>query len=97
MSKNLTKDIISRQITKEIGYSNNYSKKLLNILLKCMSQQIIKSDLNFKNFGVFKKIFKNERIGRNPKTKEEYIIKSRKVLKFVPSKKLVGYVNNEVK
>ena len=97
MSNNLTKDMISKEINKEIGYSNNFSKKLLNIFIKCMVQQVIKSDLNFKNFGVFKKIFKNERIGRNPKTKEEYIIKSRKVLKFVPSKKLVGYVNNEVK
>ena len=96
MSNNLTKNIITRQITKEVGYSNNYSKKLLNIFLKCMTQQIIKSDLNFKNFGVFKKIFKSERVGRNPKTKEEYIIKSRKVLKFVPSKKLISYVNNEV-
>tara|TARA_A100001015_G_scaffold241995_1_gene276374 strand:+ start:2938 stop:3225 length:288 start_codon:yes stop_codon:yes gene_type:complete len=93
MSNNLTKDIISGEISKEIGYSNNYSKKILNILLECMVQQITKSDLNFKNFGVFKKIFKRDRIGRNPKTKEEYIIKSRKVLKFVPSKKLIKYIN----
>ena len=97
MSNNLTKDLISRQISKEIGYSNNYSKKILNIFLKCMIHQVTKSDLNFKNFGVFKKIFKSERIGRNPKTKEEYIIKPRKVLKFVPSKKLISHVNNEVK
>ena len=93
MSDNLTKNIISKEITKEIGYSNNYSKKILNIFLDCMAHQITKSDLNFKNFGVFKKIFKRERIGRNPKTKEEYIIKSRKVLKFVPSQKLIAYIN----
>ena len=97
MSNNLTKNIISREITKKIGYSNNYSKKLLNIFLECMAQQVTKSDLNFKNFGVFKRIFKNERIGRNPKTKEKYIIKPRKVLKFVPSKKLINYINNEFK
>ena len=93
MSDNLTKDIIAREINKKIGYSKNYSKKILSIILECMAQQIKKSDLNFKNFGVFKKIFKRERIGRNPKTKEEYIIKSRKVLKFVPSKKLIKYIN----
>tara|TARA_E500000178_G_C16388505_1_gene473340 strand:+ start:94 stop:387 length:294 start_codon:yes stop_codon:yes gene_type:complete len=97
MSNNLTKDIISREITKEIGYSKNYSKKILNMFLECMAKQVIKSDLNFKNFGVFKKIFKSERIGRNPNTKERYIIKSRNVLKFVPSKKLINFVNNEVK
>lgn len=95
MSNNLTKDTISREITKEIGYSKNYSIRLLNILLECMVKQVSKSDLNFKNFGVFKKVFKNERIGRNPRTRKEYIIKSRKVLKFVPSKKLIDYINND--
>ena len=95
MKSNLTKEFISREITHLTGYSNNYSKKLLNSLLHCMIQEILKSNLNFKNFGVFKKMFKNERIGRNPKTKEKYIIKSRKVLKFVPSKKLTKYINND--
>lgn len=94
MSDNFTKDIIAGEINKKIGFSKNYSKKLLSIILECMTQQIIKSELNLKNFGVFKKIFKRERIGRNPKTKEEYIIKPRKVLKFIPSKKLISHVNN---
>ena len=94
MKSNLTKEIILREISRATGYSNNYSKKLLNDFLDCMIQQIIKSNLNFKNFGVFKKIFQKERIGRNPKTREEYIITSRKVLKFIPSKKLVRYIND---
>ena len=46
----------------------------------------LKSKLHLKNFGTFELIFKNERMGRNPKTKEEFIIKKRKSLKFTSSK-----------
>lgn len=37
---------------------------------------------------------KKERIGRNPKTKEEKIIKERNVITFKASKKLRNYIND---
>ena len=37
------------------------------------------------SFGTFQVINKKERIGRNPKTKEEAKISSRKIVRFKPS------------
>ena len=47
------------------------------------------------NFGTFKIKKKNERIGRNPKTKEDVIISSRNVISFTPSKKILKVINNK--
>mgnify|MGYP001289446581 CR=1 FL=1 len=82
-------DLIKR-LSKKTGYSNNYSKKLLEDFLKILTDQIVLGDFNLKNVGVFKIIHKNERIGRNPKTKKEYIISSRKVVIFNPSRKITN-------
>ena len=41
-----------------------------------------------KNVGTFKLIHKKKRIGRNPKTKEEFLISSRKSVSFTVSKKI---------
>ena len=50
--------------------------------------------VKISSFGTFKVMNKKERIGRNPKTKIEAKISSRKVVKFKPSlvikKKLNG-------
>ena len=90
MSQNkLTREIIAKQISIEFGiaYSTVYKKieKIINI----WSKEIIKSDLSINNIGSFKINQKNERIGRNPKTKEEHLIKSRKVISFKKSSKLL--------
>ena len=52
---------------------------------------IIKSQLNgndpvlISGFGQWKVREKNSRVGRNPKTKEEYVISARRVVTFYPS------------
>ena len=58
-----------------------------------MTSNVITSQLNLKNFGTFKLIKKKERLGRNPKTKETFIIKSRKIVKFSISKKFLNELN----
>ena len=82
-------DLIKR-LSKKTGYSKNYSKKLLEDFLKILTDQIVLGDFNLKNVGVFKIFHKNERIGRNPKTKKEYIISSRKAVIFNPSRKITN-------
>jgi integration host factor subunit alpha len=47
------------------------------------------------SFGTFKKSIKNKRIGRNPKTKKEFIITARAVVKFKASEQLKKRINNE--
>jgi len=91
---NFKKSEISNDFSQNIGYSSNYSKKLVNDLLDCMIENICNSDLKLKNFGSFKIISKSKRIGRNPKTKEEFIIQSRKSLKFTPSKGFLNLLND---
>ena len=48
------------------------------------------------NFGTFKVKKKKERIGRNPKTKENVVISSRNVISFTPSKKVIKVINNNI-
>ena len=79
-----------KRLSEKTGYSKNYSKKLLEDFLKILTDQIVLGGFNLKNVGVFKIIHKNERIGRNPKTKKEYIISSRKVVIFNPSRKITN-------
>ena len=86
---NLTKIDIIKNLSKKTGFSILFSKKLVNDFLYIITHQIKTNDLNLKNIGSFKLTKKKERLGRNPKTKEEFIISARKSLRFIASKKLI--------
>tara|TARA_B100000900_G_scaffold397729_1_gene398398 strand:- start:492 stop:779 length:288 start_codon:yes stop_codon:yes gene_type:complete len=73
-------------ISSKIGFSKDYSKKLTNDLLLILSENIVNGYLNLKNIGTFKLLYKKKRIGRNPKTNDEFIISARKTVKFIPAK-----------
>ena len=93
MSYNLKKINIIKDLSIKTGYSSNYSKKIINELIDAIMQNIKKGHFNLKNIGSFKIISKNERIGRNPKTKKEYVISQRKSVSFKPSKSLLTELN----
>ncbi len=84
-----TRESIAKQISIEFGiaYSTAYQK--IDKILEIWTKEMVQSDLSINNIGSFKIKKKNERIGRNPKTKEEYIIESRRVISFKKSTKLV--------
>ena len=90
---NLTKIDIAKELSKKTGYSLELSKILINSLLIVLISSIKKNKLNLKNIGTFKLINKSERIGRNPITKENFVINSRKSISFIASKKLLSVVN----
>ena len=92
LNKKLKKDLI-KDITFKTGLSSNVSKKIFNDLVNILIQNIKKGSLVLKNVGSFKIIEKKERIGRNPKTKEEFIISARKTVSFTPSKKIIENLN----
>ena len=75
------------------GFSNLLSKKIIEELLETLSILIKNNDLILKNIGSFKIIEKKERMGRNPKTKENYIIKKQKSLSFITSNYLKKLIN----
>ncbi len=92
-NKKIKKIDLVNILSKKTGFSQNYSKKLIDDLLLIINLNISKGQLNLKNLGSFKILNKKQRIGRNPKTKKEYIISKRKSVSFIPSKKISDYLN----
>ena len=84
--KNFTRKDLSNNIYKSLGFSRNFSSTLVDDLFEMLIQHLIKfNKIKISSFGTFEVINKKERIGRNPKTREEAKITSRKVVKFRPS------------
>ena len=86
--RNLTKEDIIKDLTLKTGFPFIYSKKLLSDLIEIIIQNIKSNNLILKNIGSFKIIYKKERVGRNPKNKQKFIISARNSVSFVASKKL---------
>ena len=96
MRINLTKKEIINSIYMQIGFSKKISEALLedffNLILKNI---ILNKKVKIAKFGTFTLRKKNQRVGRNPKTKEEKIISERNVVLFKPSKELRQLINND--
>ena len=93
IKKNLKKKDIVKNLSSKLGLSENYTKEIINNFIKILSNSIKEENVNLKNLGSFSVKQKKERIGRNPKTKVQYIISSRKTVNFVPSKKIYEKIN----
>tara|TARA_B100000214_G_C23826446_1_gene562143 strand:+ start:361 stop:639 length:279 start_codon:yes stop_codon:yes gene_type:complete len=90
----LTKKIISKNISSETNLSLNDSNIILNSFFDIVTQHLkINKDVKISRFGSFQNKITPKRIGRNPKTKESYIIRSRKRVKFVSSNKMRSILN----
>ena len=96
MRINLTKKEIINSIYMQIGFSKKISENLLEDIFQILLKNIIsEKKVKIAKFGTFELKKKKERIGRNPKTKEEKIISERNVIIFRPSKEIKKYINNE--
>tara|TARA_Y100000590_G_scaffold440645_1_gene566289 strand:+ start:2778 stop:3077 length:300 start_codon:yes stop_codon:yes gene_type:complete len=86
MNKNFTRKDLSNKIFKNLGFSKNLSSQIVDDFFEILVLEIIKSNkAKITSFGTFSVLKKKERIGRNPKTKVEAKISSRKVVKFKSS------------
>ena len=92
-NNNFTKNDFSKNMSDETGFPISLSKKIVDDLLIIFTEMIKNNDLVLKNIGTFKLSKKNERIGRNPKTKEEFLISKRKSIRFIVSKNLTKVLN----
>ena len=96
MRINLTKKDLINQIYMQIGFSKLVSENLIDDFLSLLVENLIKEKkIKLSKFGTFTIREKKERIGRNPKTRENKIIKARKVVLFKPSKEFKEFVNQE--
>ena len=86
VKKNLSRKNLSNKIYQTLGFSKNFSSKIIDSFFEVLIEELIKANkVKISSFGTFKIISKKERIGRNPKTKVEAKIASRKVATFKPS------------
>ena len=92
-SNNITKIDFSKNMSDKTGFPISLSKKIVDDMLIIFTEMIKNNDLVLKNIGTFRLLKKNERIGRNPKTKEEFLISRRKSIKFIVSKNLSKVLN----
>ena len=96
MRINLTQKDLVNQIYMQIGFSKLVSENLIDDFLLLLVENLIKEKkIKLSKFGTFTIREKKERIGRNPKTRENKIIKARKVVLFKPSKEFKEFVNQE--
>lgn len=92
--KTLTKAKIIENIFTSVGLSKNESSEILDQTLKVILKTLSEGKhMKIANFGTFKLRKKQERIGRNPKTMEEFKITARKVVCFKASSLLIKKIN----
>ena len=95
MRINLTKNDIVNSIYMQIGYSKRISEELLNDLFDIILDKLVTNHkVKIAKFGTFILRNKKQRLGRNPKTKKEVMIKERNVILFKPSKELKSLINS---
>ena len=95
MRINLTKKEIINSVYMQLGFSKKICENLLEDFLYILFNELLKNKkVKIPKFGTFILRKKNQRVGRNPKTKEEKIISERNVILFKPSKELKQLVNN---
>ena len=91
---NLTKKEIINSIYMQIGFSKVISETLLEDIFEIILQNIIKNKkVKIAKFGTFELRKKKQRIGRNPKTKQEKTISERNVILFKASKEFKKFIN----
>jgi nucleoid DNA-binding protein len=85
------KDIICN-ISSETSLNKSLSKELLESFIKIIKDNKSKQ-IKVSNFGLFYPHISPKRLGRNPKTKQDFLIPARKIFKFKPSNKIKDKLN----
>ena len=93
---NLTKKNITNSLNKQIGISHSLINVFIDNTFDLIKETLYKKKIvKLKNFGVFKILKKKKRIGRNPKSRDEFDINERYVVSFKASKNLKKIINND--
>ena len=86
MKKNLTRAELAQAVFDDLGLSFSESERLVDSIF----DEIVKAleagnNVKISSFGTFSLKDKKERIGRNPKTGQEYPIKAHRSITFTPA------------
>ena len=94
MRINLTKKDLINQVYMQIGFSKQISESLINEFFNSITNNLVnQGKIKISKFGTFSIRTKKQRLGRNPKTKEEKTISERKVTLFKASKEFKDFIN----
>ena len=94
---NISRDEIAEAMQNDFGFNRKLCLDIVNDIIDIVISGLERDKkVKIHNFGTFTLNRKNSRIGRNPKTKEEYNISSRNVITFKASKILLKYINNKL-
>jgi|TARA_B100000787_G_C16194097_1_gene299480 integration host factor subunit alpha len=88
MQDKITRNNIAKELSEEFGIPYVLAYKKIEKIISYMSSNL-QNNLSISSLGSFSLKEKKSRMGRNPKSKEEFIISSRKVISFKKSKKLI--------
>jgi integration host factor subunit alpha len=84
---------VSNNISSKALISKDNSKEFLRNFLNIVSSKSRSRVVKISNFGTFYTKNTPQRLGRNPKTKEEFVISKRSKLFFKPSNKIRRIIN----
>ena len=94
MRINLTKKDLINEVYMQVGFSKQIAENLIEEFFSIIVSNLSKKkSVKISKFGTFSIKFKDSRIGRNPKTKEEKTITKRNVVLFKPSKEFKDLLN----
>jgi integration host factor subunit alpha len=90
----LTKANIVETVTEQNGYPKNQSFEIIEILLEIMKRTLESGeDVLVSGFGKFCVKEKQGRLGRNPATGEDMMLKPKRVVTFRCSRQLRDKIN----
>lgn len=85
----LSKEDLYRTLSEELGFKRDEAKSLVETFFEEIRATLEENcEIKLANFGNFNLRNKTARPGRNPKTGEDVIIASRRVVTFKPGPKL---------
>jgi DNA-binding protein HU-beta len=85
----MNKHEIINKMAEDSGISKTQAIKALNSIINGIENALSKGEkVTLSGFGSFSVIRRKERKGRNPRTGKIIKIPSKRVIKFIPSKKL---------
>ncbi len=94
--ENFTRDDIAESLHNEFGLTKKDCLVFVNDIIEIIISGLNKNGfVKIHNFGSFKIKRKKSRLGRNPKTKVNFMISERNVVSFRPSKSVLNYINKK--
>ena len=94
----LTKSAVKSAMRQNLGISEGDAESLYSSIIKELRSIFQENDfLKIVDFGTFAIRTKEPRMGRNPRTKEEVLIESRRSIRFRPARHLRNIVERGCK